>query len=188
MNIFILSRSLAPHVHYRNQAKYHCNKHVVKMINESTQMLVTVLVQHNFPALSKDLPPALAQIPCRVLSASMTKHPCTQWVFKDIKHFNYLCRLALALCSEHQHRYPLSAEHEYLPWLQELAVFLNLHGIHSATELPTHFAVAVKSEILRSTSTPHQDAVDIYRQYYIDDKAAFAAWKNRTAPAWWPYS
>jgi len=188
MNIFVLSRSMSPLVHHRNNAAYHCNKHVVKMINESTQMLVTVLVQHNFPALSKTLPPALAQIPCRPLGASMTKHPCTQWVFKDIKHFNYLCRLALALCAEHQHRYPLSAEHEYLPWLQELAVFLNLHGIHSATELPTHFAVAVKSEILRSTSTPHQDAVDIYRQYYIDDKAAFAAWKNRTAPAWWPYS
>ena len=188
MNIFVLSRSMSPLVHHRNNAAYHCNKHVVKMIAESTQMLVTALHGANFPALGTYIPDVLTQFPCKPLSPSMAKHPCTQWTAKNIIHFNYLCRLANVLCTEHQHRYPLSPEHCYTPWLRELGRHLDSIGIHANTELPTHFTVAVKNETLRSTSTPHQDAVDIYRQYYIDDKAAFAAWKNRTAPAWWPYS
>jgi len=132
---------MSPILHHRNNAAYHCNKHVVKMIAESTQMLVTALHGANFPAISAHVPEVLANFPCKPLSASMAKHPCTQWTAKNIIHFNYLCRLANVLCTEHQHRYPLSPEHCYTPWLRELERHLDSIGIHANTELPTHFAL-----------------------------------------------
>lgn len=183
MNIFILSRTTSPQAHYRTNAKYHCNKHVVKMIAESTQMLVSACY-YGHPLL-QNMHDRTVQFPCKPLSAGMLKHPCTVWTCFNLTHTNYLCRLALALVDEHQYRYPLSPEHVYAHWLRILAMELWELGYNANSPLPKQFAVAVKDPALRSTSTPHQDAVDIYRRYYHDDKAAFASWKNRELPPWW---
>lgn len=182
MNIFILSRSVSPPLHFRTNAKYHCDKHVVKMIAESVQMLATAY-HHSLPLASElDAPP------CKPLSGGFLKHPCVQWTLAHHNNINYLCRLALALCDEHQYRYPLNPEHTYFPWLRQLAKHLDSLGFHANSSLPTHFAVAIKDPAKRSTSCLHQDAVSIYRNYYVDDKAAFATWKNRESPEWWPFS
>lgn len=182
MNIFILSRTTAPAVHYRTQAVYHCDKHVVKMIAESTQMLATAV--QKFSAFFDDHDGNSLPLPCKPLTGGFTKHPCTAWTCASIVNTNYLCRLALALCDEHQHRYPLSADHQYWPFLRQLGKELDMLGFHINHPLPTHFAVAVKDPALRSTATPHQEAVDIYRRYYQDDKAPFATWKHRNVPEW----
>jgi hypothetical protein len=189
MNIFILSHNYKPIQHYRENALYHCDKHVVKMIAESTQMLVTALTQTTYPALGTYISDSLANsIPCKPLSAGHAKHPCVVWVKQDIVHFNYLCRLALALVEEHQHRYPLSVRHAYFPFLRALANQLDEAGIHFNTPLPRNFAVAVKDPDKKSTCVSPEQAVETYRQYYIEDKAAFATWKNREAPRWWPFT
>jgi hypothetical protein len=46
MNIFLLSYERNAHKHFAEQAAFHCDKHVIKMIAESTQMLVTALHPH----------------------------------------------------------------------------------------------------------------------------------------------
>lgn len=185
MNIFILSEQIKSADHYRQQAEFHIDRHVVKMIAESTQMLVTALATKQFPELLY-LPDSLINtLPCKPLSASMRKHPCTVWTSANITNLNYLACLAQALCIEHQYRYPLSPEHIYASWLNELVAYLSSKGYGQSHKLPTHFAVAVKDINLRSTNTSHIDALDIYRRYYYNDKVAFATWKKRQKPVWW---
>ena len=188
MNIFILSEEREPLVHYAQQAQYHIDKHVVKMIAESVQMLVTSLSFHaNYDSMIGKLaavPQIANNMPCKPLSASMKKHPCTQWACASIINTNYLACLALQLCHEHQYRYPLSAEHAYMSWLQALVNELTRLGFGPCYELPASFAVAVKDASKRTTSADHATALDIYRSYYVRDKRSFATWKKRMKPMW----
>ena len=187
MNIFILSEEVEPLVHYQQQAHFHIDRHVVKMIAESTQMLVTALYAKPSPLATKSgyLPASIADsLPCKPLSASMTKHPCTQWACASIEHFNYLACLALQLCHEHQYRYPLSPEHAYMPWLQAIVDQLTDMGFGATHDLPKQFAVAIKNDSLRSTAKDHIVAMNLYRDYYVRDKRSFATWKKRMKPMW----
>ena len=179
MNIFILSEEREPLIHYQQQAHYHIDKHVVKMIAESVQMLVTALAAPHRNGIF-DIP----SFPCKPLSASMTKHPCTQWTCASIENFNYLACLALQLCQEHQYRYPLSAEHAYMHFLKALVDQLKLHGFGPTADLPQQFAIAVKDPNKRTTSADHMIALDTYRSYYVRDKRSFATWKKRMKPVW----
>lgn len=182
MNIFILSEEREPLVHYHQQAHYHIDKHVVKMIAESVQMLVTVLAAQPRHEQFSMLP--TSSFPCKPLSASMTKHPCTVWTASRIEHTNYLACLALQLCQEHQYRYPLSPQHAYMAWLEALVDQLTRSGFGPNYALPTQFAVAVKDTDKRSIATDHVDALHIYRSYYVRDKRAIATWKKRLKPMW----
>lgn len=188
MNIFILSEEREPLVHYKQQAQYHLDRHVVKMIAESTQMLVTSLSfhanYHNMIGKLAAAPQIADNLPCKPLSASMTKHPCTVWACTSIINFNYLACLALQLCHEHQYRYPLSAEHAYMPWLVTLVDHLTRSGFGPSYALPSQFAVAVKDANKRTTATDHATALDTYRSYYVRDKRSFATWKKRMKPMW----
>ena len=188
MNIFILSEEREPLVHYAQQAQYHLDRHVVKMIAESVQMLVTSLSfhanYHNMIGKLAAAPQIADNLPCKPLSASMTKHPCTVWACTSIINFNYLACLALQLCHEHQYRYPLSAEHAYMPWLVTLVDHLTRSGFGPSYALPDKFAVAVKDANKRTTATDHATALDTYRSYYVRDKRSFATWKKRMKPMW----
>jgi hypothetical protein len=181
MNIFVLSYSAIPQVHYKENARMHCDKHVVKMITESVQMLVTTYYDF-MPAPDGDL-----KLPCKPLAAGHAKHPCVLWLQQDIIHYNYLAQLAQSLCLEKQARWPLNADHEYHYFLDVLTSHIHsIHDLSHLTKLPDTFATAVKSESLRSTNRPHIEAVTIYRDYYIRDKAAFATWRGVGRPDWWP--
>jgi len=184
MNIFILSEEREPLLHYKQQAMFHLDRHVVKMIAESTQMLVTSLVTTYNAGKLAAAPQIANSMPCKPLSASMTKHPCTQWACASIEHFNYLACLALQLCHEHRYRYPLSAEHAYMPWLQALVTELTRLGLGPEADLPTQFAIAVKNVNKRSIAADHLLALDTYRDYYVRDKRSFATWKKRMKPVW----
>ena len=186
MNIFLLSNTLNPAVHYDEQAIFHCDKHVVKMIVESTQMLVTALSSGKLPTGMRNyIPDSMTTMPCKPLGIAMQKHPCTLWVCESMTNFNYLARLAWMLCLEHNYRYPLSPDNAYRKWLGELSTWLETDfDLWLDSPLPKHFAVAIKDADKRSTHTAHREAVALYRSYYVDDKAGFATWKRRGTPVW----
>lgn len=79
MNIFILSEDPV------EAAQMQCDKHVVKMIVESAQMLCTV---------GKG-----AYKPTHV------NHPCTVWASRSKENFEWLYNHAIALCHEYTKRY-----------------------------------------------------------------------------------
>ena len=85
MNIFVLD------VIPRIAAQYHCDKHVVKMILESTQILSTV-IQKQFPNTE-------------LYKATHINHPCTIWAGNSKQNFQWLYNLTIALGHEYTKRY-----------------------------------------------------------------------------------
>lgn len=79
MNIFILSTNPV------EAASMQCNKHVVKMILETAQMLSTI---SGGP-----------------LKPTHQNHPCTLWAGRNRTNYEWLARHGLALCQEYTLRY-----------------------------------------------------------------------------------
>jgi len=84
MNIFILDNN--PQL----CAQYHNNKHVVKMILESAQLLCGA---HWVTG---------SEAPYRL---SHKNHPCSIWVRECLENYMWLCDLGMELCREYTYRY-----------------------------------------------------------------------------------
>ena len=179
MNIFSLSLRSTPYMNIKECAAFHCDRHVVKMINEYTQMLVTAL---NYPLTaghitSCDPTELIVRAPCKPLSNGHMKHPCTIWTRSSHINFAWLQALALELIAEHQLRYPMSPEHCYAPWLR----LLNSRN-KGTLAIPPRLPLAIHYISEREADWPL--AVQLYRQYYICEKFHIATWKNRSIPSW----
>ena len=152
MNIFVLHR------HPTTAAKMQCDKHVVKMILESAQMLCTVVRVLGIEA------------PYR---ATHKNHPCTIWARRTQQNWNWLIEHALALCAEYTKRYgKVHKSQQHIEWCQSLSIKLPTTGL-------TPFAQAMPDKY------KNRCAVKAYRAYYHGEKARFAKWKSG-APKWWP--
>ena len=181
MNIFVLAEDAAEAAHM------HCDRHVVKMILESGQMLcgahwtgwrrvlqppndmkraeLEVLIR---TSVQQDKLP-----PWRMTHLS---HPCTKWTQRSQGNYDWHSRLGLELCAEYTRRYGKTHKCESVhKWLSE--------------NRPPSF------ENEDPTMTPHaicmpdrykqvDDPVSSYRNYYREDKVRFARWKNTDAPDW----
>lgn len=154
MNIFILSCDPV------EAAQAQCNKHVVKMIVETAQLLSTA---HD---------PSVAPY-----KHTHVHHPCAKWTRASLDNYVWLTRHGIALCSEYTKRYgKVHKTQATLEWLS-----CNL------PELPrigmTPFAIAIKDPAFWRT-----DPVEAYQAYYIGEKKRFAKWAPRASPPlWWPF-
>lgn len=158
MNIFILDRdpTLA--------AKQQCDKHVVKMILESAQMLSTV---HHFTNSS---------IKDRLYKPTHKNHPCTKWVGESTSNYQWLYRHFIALCQEYTRRYGKTHLTE-----QKMGNLLSTIPDLPTGEL-TDFKLAMPDEY--KSDCP----VESYRQYYISKQHNFnMTWKNLKVPEWFYY-
>jgi len=153
MNIFVL------HTNPILAAKMACDKHVVKMILETAQLLCTVAHAHDFEAPYK---------------ATHKKHPCTIWAGKSDKNWNWLINYGLSLCKEYTKRYARQHKsQQYIEWCASLPITLPKIGL-------TPFAQAMPDKY------KNKCPVSAYRSYYVGEKARFATWKSRK-PYWWPF-
>jgi hypothetical protein len=154
MNIFILDKDV------KKCAQYHCDKHVVKMILETAQLLCGV---HHVTAQVTD------QVPYKL---SHKNHPCAIWTRESLSNYLYLCELGLALCDEYTHRY--GKRHKSLQVI--------LWCINNRPNIPdkefTEPAKAMPEEY------KVKSVVDSYRNYYRGAKSGFTTWKNRDIPKW----
>jgi len=108
MNIFFLHRKP------RKCARYHCNKHVVKMIVESCQLLYTCHWSQKEP------PTLIHTAPNGGYKPSHRKHPCNLWLNESIENYRWLVRLTEELVEEYHHRYG-DKEHaceKHIDWLR----------------------------------------------------------------------
>jgi hypothetical protein len=153
MNIFALDEN--PIV----AAEYHCDKHTVKMILESTQLLSNVYWLHNLTGCYK---------------LTHKHHPATLWVAKSLQNFNLLATMALTLCKEYTYRY--GKVHKCEAMLKELNQRKYLIPFSEIQQTP--FAQCMPEQY-KST-----DAIMAYRNYYNAEKRRFAKWTTRTIPKW----
>lgn len=130
MNIFVLHKNPAL------AAKYHCDKHVSKMILESAQMLSTVL-----------------DGPYRPTHAN---HPCTRWIAESQANAEWVVTLAWHLNDEWRARYGHTVNHK--SWEVIRSMEDSIGKLPSKRRTP--FALAMPDEY-RSA-----DPVEAYRAYY----------------------
>lgn len=151
MNIFVLDNDVA------KCAEYHCDKHVVKMILESAQILSTVCRQSGLDVGYKP---------------THSHHPCTIWASESLDNWIWLRNLTALLNAEYKYRYEKSNNHKSY----DLVATLPLPNIPDIGLTP--FAQAMPDKY------KHDDAVVAYRNYYVNEKSDFLKWTKRGAPLW----
>ena len=155
MNIFVLDTDP------KKCAVYHNDKHVVKMILETAQLLCG---SHHVTESQYDIPYKL----------SHKNHPCSIWVRECIENYIWLCDLGLELCEEYTYRYgKRHKSQDIIEWC-----LMNTPNIPTNGDV-TPFALAMPDECKVGT------AIDSYRVYYMVEKRSLASWKNRQTPEWY---
>jgi hypothetical protein len=153
MNIFVLDHDPV------KAAQMQCDKHVVKMILESAQILSTV---------SAELGGIAPYRPTHV------NHPCTIWARQSIGNWLWLVRHAKALSDEYTFRY--GKIHKSKAVIVEIA----LRGARPKQGVMTPFVLCMPDEFKTN------NAIESYRFFYMMKKSKFAVWKKaRAAPIWW---
>ena len=144
MNIFFLD------FNPQRAAEYHCDKHVIKMIIETAQMLYSA----HWVMGPQDLPAGAYRI-------AHANHPCSIWVRESLENYKWLCQLGYWLCREYQYRYGDKKQHRtqaHIEWLIKNPP-RTLKG-DMITELPQAMPHQYK----------HRNPVIAYQTYYIESK------------------
>ncbi len=177
MNIFVLDKNPT------TAAEYMCDKHIVKMILESCQLLSTthrVLDGKKVERQTKNGRRYTyymledSRVDSYIYKSTMINHPCTIWTRQSTRNYDWLCKHTLALCEQYTKRYGKThVSTQLAEWLFR----------HPPTGLKidslTPFAQAMPDQY------KHQDAIKAYRDYYIFEKSRFAKWKLGNTPEWY---
>ncbi len=153
MNIFFLDRDPT------TAARMHTDKHVVKMVLETAQILSTVHAVYG-----STLP--------GVYRPTHENHPSVRWAGDNYEHYAWLARLGLALATEYTYRY--EKRHACTDLLERLAINIPLGMPRTQWVDPPQ----CMPEEYRDS-----DAVSGYRRYYAGAKVAAATWKKRSTPS-----
>lgn len=182
MNIFVLDKNpvLA--------AKYHCDKHCVKMILEAGQMLCVAHWIGALKSVNKELgdfkrvreakwyaeenaDPSL--IPPWTLTH--TRHPCTIWTSENTGNYMWHVQLMRSLLDEYTLRYKKTHKSETVyEWLHSKIPYGMTKSL--MTEHP---------QCMPEECKVTHDPVAAYRNYYHKYKAYMAKWNKGETPSWW---
>ena len=167
MNIFYLDRN--PIV----AAQMMCDKHVVKMILESAQMLSTAHRVLDGDEYANKM---------GLYKLAHKNHPSTIWVRTSSENYRWLFNHYDALMQEYTYRYDKTHA------TSRLRDALNKTPDNiSSTQYPN-----ISSTQYPNTDPPMcmpdyckgDDTVLSYQTYYIVEKSGFAKWKRRDIPEW----
>jgi hypothetical protein len=162
MNIFFL------HLSPSECAKMHVDKHVVKMILESTQLLCSA--HHVYPNLEYKPPYKLTH----------KNHPSSIWTRQSTSNYLWLVELALELCKEYTYRY--KKIHKCESYINDLKK--NIPKIENDEFTPPLMAMpdTYKEKITDCAKENIEKVIESYRQYYFFEKSDLFKWKNRNVP------
>ena len=155
MNIFVLDSDPV------TAAKLSCDKHVVKMILESAQLLCSPFPQGDAP-----------------YRRTHYNHPCSVWARESVDNYKWLIRHAYGLGEEYTYRYGKTHKSlNVVNWCNE-----NHHSLKLPKKGLTKFAQAMPEEYRTD------DVVTAYQTYYQKDKHGIATWKRREVPSFMKYA
>jgi hypothetical protein len=151
MNIFYLDKNVT------TCAEYHCDKHVIKMILEYTQLLCSAHWMNG------------KQAPYKLTHKN---HPCSIWVRSSNNNYSYLLYLLFELHIQYLKRY--NKIHKSMEHIQFLDMYRpslpDIPFVEPPKCIPEEYKV--------------DDVIESYRNYYKKDKVRFAKWKNSEVPSW----
>jgi len=150
MNIFVLDTNP------KKAAEYHCDKHVIKMILETAQLLCGACWMSGREAPYK---------------LTHKNHPCAIWAREAVTNWAWLNDLGLRLCEEYTKRYKKVHKCE--------SIIKNLEGPWLPSKARTPFPQAMPEQYR------DPNPVTAYRNYYIYEKAYMARWDKLNNTPWW---
>ena len=182
MNIFYLDKDPI------KAAQLSCDKHVVKMIVESAQMLSTAhrmidgkeyIDKTKTGRKIKRWKHPNSNMEKTLYKACHTGHPSTVWVMQSAYNYHWLYKHMMALNTEFKMRYGHILDHKTVQLLEGALMYppknISLNTI--ATDAPPAMPDYCKVP---------GDSVASYKKYYIYEKQRFATWKSpSTVPAWY---
>lgn len=156
MNIFYLSRFP------KEAAQMHVDKHVIKMILESAQLLSTA---HRI--VDGDTENSV------LYRSTHKNHPCSKWCRESLANYYWLYELFCHLCDEYTYRYG--------------KIHLTDSKLRNVLMTPPKNITRIGlTPIVQAMPEQYKNAdpVVAYRNYYIAEKNKFAVWTNREKPSW----
>lgn len=151
MNIFVLDRCPI------KAAQMQCDKHVVKMVLETAQLLCSIF------------PESLA--PYR---RTHYNHPCAIWSRTSYNNYIWLLKHGFSLAEEYKARY--NKEHKSLSVIDWCSKNIKPEMFSQIEQ--TEFVKCMPDEVKVT------DPIESYKKYYLTNKRGFAKWK-RNQPSWW---
>lgn len=154
MNIFYLSNDPS------QCAAYHCDKHVVKMILESVQILST---NHQIEHRNENL-----------YKPTHKNHPSTIWARSSKENYQWLLELTQELGAEYTYRYGKTHKSmEKLPILKTTPEFIpDIPFFQVSQAMPEQYQ--------------HPCSIQAYRDYYVGEKLDICQYTKRNRPEWLP--
>ena len=156
MNIFHLHK--VPKV----CAEYHCDKHVVKMILETAQMLSTAYQRH-------------CGLDDNLYKPAYPKHPMTIWVGDSIENYNYALMLGTELGKQYTKRYGKIHKSSNI-----INAFNNGRLQNIEDRFPSQYFT--RPPLCMPDEYKSDDYIQSYRNYYIGDKKRFARYTSVDTP------
>lgn len=175
MNIFFLDKD--PQL----AAEYHHDKHVVKMILETAQLLSTAhrildgeqYIDQSSGRKIKRWQMKDSFIDERLYKATHMNHPSNIWARETDANYQWLYRLFVCLCHEYTHRYG-----KVHATCKKLAVILSQTPRNIKHGAMTNMPQAMPDEYRT------HDSVQAYRNYYISAKKNQSKYTKRDEPSW----
>ena len=176
MNIFYL------HENPIQNAKYHIDKHIVKMATEYCQLLSTanrVLDGEMYLGKTKNnrnikrwrLSDEREDL---LMKASHINHPSNIWVRESSANYFEMYKIYMATLAEYTYRYGKT------------------HGAGRASMIlqraPNNIpnkGLTTFAQCMPDDYKVEGDPIQAYKNYYINEKAYFAKWTKRSVPKWW---
>lgn len=178
MNIFVLSEDP------KWAARYHCNKHVIKMITETCQLLSNAVRWHvektTFSESYKRI----------IYEETHPHHPCTLWVKDKWDNFMWLNNLLGYLIAEYDYRFEKPHKFTKARKLHKLFTKIIADVAPLADGRPHHFVICMPDDDPDLEELQH-DPVKAYRMYYVKYKSHILKYTKRQEPPWMhksPYS
>lgn len=175
MNIFYLDES--PEL----AAQFHNNKHVVKMIVETAQLLCTAHRVLDGYTKSVEVNGRTKNVIClddimmhnALYRATHVNHPSAVWIRESDANYQWTYQLFLSLLSEYTFRYEKRHKSEFL--------------IDYLCKLPKNIPTAAFTAPPQAMPDEYknENTVVAYRTYYKEDKQRLAEWKRREKPHWY---
>lgn len=151
MNIFYLDENP------QQCARYHCDKHVVKMITETAQLLSSA-----FYFTGED------KAPYRLTHAN---HPCAKWARLSKSNWLWLADLGICLYREYKYRYNFRVHKA-----GEAIMYMQVPNLFDAGFWPPPKCMPEEYKV--------EDAVQSYRNYYLGSKQHILSYTRREVPSW----
>lgn len=181
MNLFLLAADP------RTAARWHCDKHVVKMILEICQLLYTAWHQSRTPFVWSDVCPHAPYRPTH------RNHPVAHWIRQRAEHYVWACALGAALCEEYTRRYEKTHKCEsHLQRLRDMGFPPHMHDETYTPPVKKHasqgcprdcvtFECALPDTCVVRTGD-QVDAIKSYQKYY-GTKHWVMTWNRGKDPA-----